>query len=58
MDAPKIRTVFLLNADLHEQLEKVSEERGAPVSELLRRATAVWLSQQQESGFKPQGQSA
>jgi len=39
----KVKTVFLLDQDKRAALEKLSADTGAPVAELLRRATAYFL---------------
>jgi Ribbon-helix-helix domain len=40
----KVRTVFMLGPAEREALEKISEDTGAPQSELIRRAVTQYLS--------------
>jgi hypothetical protein len=41
----KVRTVFLLGSCEREALERLSANSGAPVSELLRRSVALYLTE-------------
>lgn len=38
-----------LYADLRQQLEALSQETGAPIGEILRRAAAAWIQRQQQN---------
>jgi len=44
---PKVRTVFLLGPTERAALEQLSAHTGAPVSELLRRATLHYFNNRQ-----------
>ena len=57
-DRELIRTVFLMPREEREGFEELSADSGAPVSEHLRRAAALYLNQKRASGLKPHGQSA
>lgn len=39
---------FWLYSDLRQQLEELSQETGAPIGEILRRAAAAWIRQQEQ----------
>lgn len=50
----KVRITFLLNHAERQSLQRVCADRGAPLSELIRRSIAFWLREQQaESAGAP-----
>ena len=47
---PKIRVTFLLDPAQHDSLVKLCADRGAPMSEVIRRSIALWLREQEQDG--------
>lgn len=45
----KVRTVIYLEPEVQAKLQKMAEQTGAPVTELIRRAIDAYLSQRRKS---------